>query len=230
MTKYLIPVQTLPQRSLGWMSPTKFALAGLAIAIGYSIYQYDRTPRVAIASYYDVSDSASPYQKAVEQICTAIEDRAIDGDLKIEAAFADRVMVNSNAVHEEKQSGANCKGLSKKPNGIGKQPGTDILAALNSMDGQIQHQRSQGNKQPAVGFLVIQAAEPKTGHLPANSKMIKKSIDKITKEGYLVIIGPEAMLQGQLNQEIVKNGKVKICAFDLATACGVNWAFDRARK
>ncbi len=230
MTKHLIQPTTFPPKSLGWISPTKLALAGLVVAIGYSIYQYNRTPRVVVESYYDVSDSIHPYQKAVEEICTAIEDRAIDGDTKIEASFADRVMVNSNAIYEEKQSGTNCKGISKKPDGVGKQPGTDILAALKSMDGQIQHQRSQGNQQPVVAILVIQAAEPKKGNSTVNPKAIKESIERIAKEGHLVVIGPEAMLQGQLNQELVKAGNVKVCTFTQAKDCGINWAFDLARK
>jgi hypothetical protein len=213
-----------------WQSPVCWVLAAVGVVMIYSIYRYIQTNRAVVLSYIDVSDSVQPYRKAMTEICEAVNEALIDGDTRIEAKFADRVLVTSNTTHEGKQASGDCQKITQKPEGVGKHPGTDIVEVFQSIDTEVQHQRSQGNKHPVVTILAIQAAEPKIGKKPTDPKIVKEWVQKIAKEGYLSIIGPEVILQSQLSKELVKIPNVKVCTFSQAKDCGIDWAFNQARK
>jgi hypothetical protein len=214
-----------------WKSPLNWVLIAVGVVIFGSVYKYYQAPRAIGITYTDVSDSIQSYQAAVQQICEATAEQLMDEDIQIQAKFADRVVVENNATHQGGQTWeASCQQATKKPEGVGKQPGTDLVAALESMRDQIQHQRILGHKQVVVATLIIQAAEPKIGQKQADPQVVRELVQNIAKEGYLSIIGPEAFLQGQLNKELAQVPNVKVCTFDRAKACGVDWAFAQVRK
>jgi hypothetical protein len=223
-------IQSEPSKPFTWLSPVALILAVVGGCIIYSVYQYSQAARIMSLFYVDVSDSIQPYKQDVAKICEATKDLLMDGDIRVEAKFAERVFVTSNTDHEGKQVTGDCQAVTLKPEGVGKYPGTDITAALSSMITELKHQRSQGNKQRVAATLVIQAAEPKTGQKPTNLKVVKELVQKIAKEGYLSIIGPDVILQGDLSQELTGVANVKICTFTQAQDCGINWAFNQVRK
>jgi hypothetical protein len=81
-----------------------------------------------------------------------------------------------------------------------------------------------------IAIVAIDAAEPKIGQKPLNTQVIQEQVQAIAKQGYIAIIGPEAILQSQLSKALVGIPNVKICSFEQGTHCGVKWAFDQVRK
>jgi hypothetical protein len=213
-----------------WRSPVLWTMIVIGLIIIASIYQYIKAPRGNVFKLIDVSNSAQVYSKDIIAICKAIDDQLLDNDHLISGKFADKLAVTYNAPYQDKQAAEECNKVTQKPPGIGKGTGTNFLAPLDTVHTANQHLRVQGNKLPIIAIVLLQAAEPPTGHKPVDPKLIKERVQAIAKEGYLAIIGPEVILQGQLSKALVGIPNVKICSFDQGVDCGVKWAFEQVRK
>lgn len=173
---------------------------------------YQTAQRVVSLFFTDTSQSNQINRAAVIQICRARLERLLEEDPVIDGKFADRVEIVNNAIYTSSQH-LDCDRSATSPTGIGKEPGTDLAAALNSMNNAIQHQRVLGTRGKVAAILVIQAAEPTKGKKPIDSPTLSMAVQKITKEGFLTIIGPESLLQSQLNQTLANVPNVKVCSF-----------------
>jgi hypothetical protein len=220
---------TLPSVQPMYRSPATWVLVLLAIGILFQIVNYQTTNRVVSLFFTDTSQSNQANRAAVRKICTDRQERLLEADLAIDGKFADRVEIVSNAIYGNNHH-LDCDRAATSPVGIGKEPGTDLAAALSSMNESIQHQRVLGTADKVAAILAIQAAEPSSGKKPIDSVTLSTLVQKITKEGFLTIIGPETLLQGQLNQTLANVANVKVCSFAQAKECGIDWVFDRARK
>jgi hypothetical protein len=224
----MIKTEQVPNPSI--LKSTEFwMLAAIAIVTAIFSIRYITAPRAIVLKYFDVSDSAQVYSKLMATACREIDERLMAGDNQIVGKFADLAVTTQSAIYDDKQVSEDCSVATKKPPEIGKGTGTNVLLALDNILNETQHLRVQGNKSIAIGFLFVQAAEPTTGQKSVAPKAIKAKVEAFAKENYLVIIGPNAILQGQLNSELVGIPNVKICTFDQGKDCGVQWAFDRVR-
>ncbi|PSB44263.1 hypothetical protein [Chamaesiphon polymorphus] len=212
-----------------YRSPAAWVIALLAIGLAFQMFGYTRIQGVLSVFFGDTSQSNQINRAEVTKICRHRQEQLIEKDLVIDGKFADRVQIVNNANYTSNQN-LDCDRAATAPPGIGKEPGTDLIAALSSMDEVIQHQRVLGASGKVAAILVIQAAEPTTGKKAIDSATLSVLVQKITKEGFLTIIGPETVLQGQLNRTLAKVPNVKVCSFVQAKECGIDWVFDRARK
>jgi hypothetical protein len=210
-------------------NPINWIAALIILGIIYHIDHYSKMRRAMVFNVTDVSDSVRPYATFLNTNCNSINDRLIERDTFNYVKFADRPMIISNTDFEEKQVGSDCQTVTQKPPGIGKNNGTDFEAAVKTVDTEIYHRRIQGNTLPAIVLFSIQAAEP-VGQKVVNFQSVKKSIENIAKTGYVSIIGPDVILQSQLNEELKDIPNVKVCSFQDAKACGIDWAFNQVRK
>ncbi len=210
-------------------SPVTWVLVLLAIGILSQTVSYQTAHRVVSLLFSDVSQSNQVNQAALTKICRDRLERLLEDDPIIDGKFSDRVEIVNNATYSGNQN-FDCDRSAISPPGLGKQPGTDLAAALNAMNAELQHQRVLGTSGKVAAILVIQAAEPVTGKKPIDSQTLVTAVQKITKSGFLTIIGPESLLQSQLNSTLTNIPNVKICSFAAAKTCGIDWVFDRARK
>jgi hypothetical protein len=213
-----------------WQSPGIWITAASSLLLMAFVYLWHKVPRAIVMPAFDVSNSAQIHAPQMIEICQEKQDRTMEGDYLGGIKFADLSIVTRNAVSESKQVSEDCSKIAEKPAGIGKTPGTDLENALSTVLIETQHLRTQGNKLPLITIVAIDAAEPKTGQKPLDTTAVKAQVQAIAKEGYITIIGPEAILQSQLSKSLVGIPNVKICSFEQGTDCGVKWAFDQVRK
>jgi hypothetical protein len=212
-----------------YRSPVTWVLVLLTIGILFQTVSYKTARRVVSLLFSDVSQSNQVNRAAVTKICRDRLERLLEDDPIIDGKFSDRVEIVNNATYGSNYH-LDCDRSAISPPGLGKQPGTDLAAALSSMNDAIEHQRVLGTSGKVAAILVIQAAEPTAGKKPIDSQTLVTAVQKITKQGFLTIIGPETILQGQLNQTFANVPNLKVCSFSQAKACGIDWVFDRARK
>jgi hypothetical protein len=212
-------------------SPRNFWVAAIPI-IGlcmWFLYYYTR-PHTTIGYVVDVSNSIDPSKEKAVKVCEQLKDSMSNGDTLISIAFADTSKVTGNASYDENRTTLDCSNITKKPAGVGKSFGTFFEGALNDSNLVLQHHRQQGNKQLVVLVVVIDAAEAKPGQKVMDPKVVKESLKQITQNGYAIIIGSELVLQGLLTKELVDMPNVRLCGFEEAKECGLDWAFEKVRK
>ncbi len=220
---------TLPSVQPMYRSPVAWVTALLTIGIAFQMFSYGQIQEVVSVFFSDTSQSNQINQADVTKICRHRQEQLVEKDLVIDGKFADRVQIVNNANYTNSQN-LDCDRAAIAPPGIGKEPGTDLIAALSSMNQAIQHQRVLGASGKVAAILVIQAAEPTAGKNAIDLATLAVLVQKITKEGFLTIIGPGTILQGQLNGTFASVPNVKVCSFAQAKECGIDWVFDRARK
>jgi hypothetical protein len=212
-------------------SPRQFyqtiAIGATALA-AWLIYYYTR-PIANVVNAIDNSNSNVPFAKQSIRSCEQIKEKVIDGDLFANLGFADDSVITGDAIYDENRTTFDCNKVTTKPVGLGNKDGTDLIGVLRKVQLLETRLRVEGNKRPSVLFLTINSAEPARGQKAFDPKVVKQLLQQITKNGYVVIIGSEIQLQNVLMKELADMPRVKLCAFDDAKECGIDWAFDNVR-
>jgi hypothetical protein len=187
--------------------------------------------KVIFANYVDVSDSNQKNQSEITSFCRQFLDRLKERDYLIKSKFANLVHLESSNFYETRNFSklySECDQASHKPKGIGLKPGTDLVAATTHLATQIEMARVRGQIQPVRASILIDSDEPiRSSHL-TSPKQLEKSVDSITKDGgKLVIVISEDRLQQEIIKQLSGRINVKICPWQNAESCGLDWLMDR---
>jgi hypothetical protein len=193
--KMIFLTQNPPQLSAKpfWQQPTTIVtkILGLAL-VAYPIFQDSKTPRIKSVPYRDVFLSDQAFTKEIQNICHQRLEKLIEGDIRIDGKFADRPMVLNNQEYQGKERlnlQNACQNILLPLPGLGKQKGTNLMLALESLDLELQKQRTLDNNEKAVIIIAINAAETAPIKHQSNSKPSKlksKNSPNLTTFSYLL--------------------------------------------
>lgn len=208
------------------------AVTGIAILVLLTVFDY-LIPRVTSALYLDVSSSNTKNKAFVEQLCKTRLNQLKEGDILIEAEFADTTFVSKNQAFEESMRlkfQEECQKVANLPAGVGKNGGTPLLPVLNSLELEITKQHKNGNKNRTVAIVVVQDNEPLQYNSPEKSDQLAKKVESFTKLGNVIVfIGSDLKLQQELKSALANITNSQVCTYTDAKAC-LEWAFNLARK
>jgi hypothetical protein len=199
--------------------------------IAFPIINDYRTPRAIVLNYTDVSDSSQRFKASIEAYCQQLIETLKEGDYLIAAKFADRVNLESSSFFESRNSTqlhGECDRATAKPKGVGINPGTDLVAATAHLAAQVSMTRVRGQNLVVRASILIDAAEPLNGSRSTAKQELIRSIGIITdKGGKLAIVGSETGLQQELIQQLATQPNVKICPWNNARSCAIDWLNSR---
>lgn len=224
----------LPETKPLWQQPTAIltGLLGLSVIV-YPIVQDTKTPRLNSAFYSDVSLSAQKLSEETQKICQKRLEHLLSGDIRIDGKFADKTMVLSNQAYDSKERlnlQKNCHNILVTPPGVGKQTGTDLMTALDSLDSELQKQQTLGNNNKSVAIFAINAAEPTPNQSLLNLEQLKAKVQELTEKGNIVIfIGLEVNWQSKLKTTLSDVPNTNVCNYEDSENC-IAWGFEQGRK
>lgn len=234
MTLTQNPPQSSSNAKPFWQQPTTIftGILGLAL-VAYPIIQDTKTPRVISVLSTDVSLSDQAFTKEIQNICHQRLEKLIEGDIRIDGKFADRPMVLNNQEYQSKERlnlQNACQNILLPPPGLGKQKGTDLMLALESLDLELQKQRTLGNNEKAVIIIAINAAETAPSQTPVKLETLKTNIQKFTESNNIIVfVGPEIEWQSKLKTILSDVKNTNVCTYSDSQSC-INWGFDQARQ
>jgi hypothetical protein len=232
-TKNLSLIQGGKKKQSFWQNPWTYVSVAMGCLVVGGAVVFDLSRQRITAIYAtDVSDSAQAEKELSKKICTTYVQQLINNDKSIGIAFAEstepvwKTTVSNNAT----LIGLCNKTLRERPKNLGNNPGTSLERLLNRIETAIQIERVQGNKQPILVSIWLQAAEPGVDFGNPNFAQIETEIASLTKENVLLtIVGPTGNLLDKLEDIEAKNPSLKLCQVQEHQEC-LSQTFKDARQ
>jgi len=224
-----MPVE-LPTKTL-WKQPWFFLFVAFILGIlGIGLRLDWQTQRLLVILGDDQSQSGLAIADARKEFCQNLIDGLKTDDKIMQIAYADKVETTQDVTVKSMVTMLGFCQKTPVPKAIGKNLGTSPTQALTAALGEIESARAEGNNNPGLVALYLQAAETIPGKAPLNLDEFQSQVERITnKNAVVTIFGPTGELQQQLKNRLKSNARAHVWPLSDAKA-SFDWAFDKARR